>query len=73
MKKITLVIIKIHERFISAGLKSLFGGGCRFNPTCSVYAQEAIVKFGLIKGLSLSAGRLARCHPLGGAGHDPIP
>lgn len=46
---------------------------CRFTPTCSQYAVEALKKHGLIKGLWLTVRRLLRCHPWGGSGYDPVP
>ena len=46
---------------------------CRFTPTCSNYAIEAIRKHGPIKGTALSAFRILRCNPLGGSGYDPVP
>ena len=46
---------------------------CRFTPTCSEYAREAIVKHGPIKGLYLAIRRILRCHPWGGSGYDPVP
>lgn len=46
---------------------------CRFLPTCSSYAREAIEKHGPCTGLWLALKRLARCHPWGGSGHDPVP
>jgi hypothetical protein len=46
---------------------------CRFLPTCSDYAQEAIHKYGFLKGTLLSIRRLLRCHPWGGSGYDPVP
>ena len=49
------------------------GGACRFVPSCSVYAAEAIEQHGALKGTVLAARRLARCHPLGGSGLDPVP
>ncbi len=47
--------------------------GCRFLPTCSTYAEEAIRRHGPLRGMSLAARRLARCHPWGGHGVDPVP
>ena len=46
---------------------------CRFTPTCSQYALEALRKHGPIKGLYLTVRRIARCHPWGGSGYDPVP
>ncbi len=64
-------------RFYRAVLSPLFPPACRFQPTCSHYAIDAIQTHGPLKGLGLAARRLARCHPiswLGGAsGYDPVP
>ncbi len=49
------------------------GFNCRYHPTCSAYAMEALKNHGGIKGSWLAAKRIARCHPWGGAGHDPVP
>ena len=46
---------------------------CRFIPTCSTYAYEAVETFGAVRGGLLAARRLARCHPWGGHGYDPVP
>ena len=46
---------------------------CRYSPTCSQYALEALKKYGIIKGVSLTFKRLIKCHPWGGSGYDPIP
>ncbi|PVH29958.1 membrane protein insertion efficiency factor YidD [Pararhodobacter oceanensis] len=49
------------------------GHGCRFQPTCSAYALEALERHGALKGSYLAAHRIARCNPLGGNGYDPVP
>jgi putative membrane protein insertion efficiency factor len=49
------------------------GHGCRYQPTCSVYALQALETHGAFKGSWLALKRIARCHPWGGAGHDPVP
>lgn len=49
------------------------GHGCRFQPTCSVYALEALDRHGALKGSALAAHRICRCHPWGGHGYDPVP
>jgi hypothetical protein len=58
-------------------LSPMLGPRCRFHPTCSAYAQEAITRHGIAKGGVLSLRRLARCHPIpwlgGGQGFDPVP
>lgn len=54
-------------------LGPLMGGHCRFHPSCSHYAIEAYQTWGPLKGTWLTAKRLARCHPLGGHGFDPVP
>lgn len=46
---------------------------CRFTPTCSEYARQAILKHGPVKGLALAIWRILRCNPCGGSGYDPVP
>jgi uncharacterized protein len=60
-------------RGYKVALSPLFAGSCRFVPSCSEYASEAVTKFGVLRGGWLAARRLARCHPLGPYGLDPVP
>jgi putative membrane protein insertion efficiency factor len=54
-------------------LSPLIGRQCRYLPTCSAYAEEALIRHGPWRGSALAAGRLCRCHPFGGSGYDPVP
>ena len=60
-------------RFYQKCISPLFPPVCRFTPTCSQYAVEALRKHGPIKGLYLSVKRILRCNPWGGSGYDPVP
>jgi len=64
-----IAVIKIYQWVISPWL----GPKCRFTPTCSHYATEALKKHGLFKGFWLSLKRISKCHPWGGSGYDPVP
>jgi hypothetical protein len=72
---ILLFALRIYRVTLSPVLTALCGpvGGCRFTPTCSVYAMEAIREHGAGKGSWLAAKRICRCQPWGGCGHDPVP
>lgn len=64
-----LLPIYFYKRCISPILPPM----CRFTPSCSTYAVEALKKHGPLKGLYLAVRRILRCHPWGGCGHDPVP
>jgi hypothetical protein len=67
--KILLAAIRGYQLFLSP----IFGGWCRFEPSCSVYASEAIRMHGARRGAWLALKRLAKCHPFGSHGFDPVP
>ena len=69
MRSLFIGIIKLYQILISP----LLGPNCRFHPTCSHYAIEAIAKHGVLKGGYLSVRRLIKCHPLHEGGLDPVP
>ena len=64
-----LFIIKLYQKLISPFLPS----SCRFQPTCSHYAKDALLTHGILKGSFLGIKRVLKCHPWGGSGHDPVP
>jgi hypothetical protein len=72
-----ILVFAIHAYRWTASPAQLFlfgpAGGCRFTPTCSQYAMEAVRSRGFLTGSSLAAKRICRCHPWGGCGHDPVP
>ncbi|MFU8768336.1 MAG: membrane protein insertion efficiency factor YidD [Desulfotignum sp.] len=69
IKQLLLILIKFYQFFISP----LTGQNCRFYPSCSAYAVEAVEKYGSLKGSWLAAGRILRCHPFHAGGFDPVP
>lgn len=60
-------------RFYQLCISPMLGPSCRFTPTCSQYAVEALRKHGPLKGSWLAVRRICRCHPWGGSGYDPVP
>ena len=69
MRFFAILLIMIYQKIISPA----FPPSCRYVPTCSQYAKEAIIKHGFLKGLYLATRRLLRCHPFHAGGYDPIP
>lgn len=69
MKALALFLIRLYQLTLSP----LLGTRCRYHPTCSVYAQEAIMRYGFFRGALLGARRLIRCHPFHEGGIDPVP
>ncbi|MEK6734654.1 MAG: membrane protein insertion efficiency factor YidD [Pseudomonadota bacterium] len=69
LKKSLIILVKIYQKAISP----FNMGCCRFTPTCSNYAIEALNKHGVMIGGWLILKRIIRCHPWGGSGYDPIP
>jgi hypothetical protein len=66
-----LLVLGVHTYRVTLG--SLLGGACRFAPSCSSYAIEALEEHGALRGSTLAARRLLRCHPLCAGGYDPVP
>jgi putative membrane protein insertion efficiency factor len=69
MQQLAVVAIKVYQRAISPFIPP----SCRYYPSCSEYARQAIEKHGLLKGLILAVMRIARCHPWHAGGVDPVP
>ena len=69
MKRLIIGIIRFYQRCISAYTPP----ACRFTPTCSAYAIEAVERFGVLKGGFLAVRRILRCNPWGKYGYDPVP
>ena len=69
MQKILVMLLKVYQYLVSPG----FGQTCRFYPSCSCYAIEAVEKRGVLMGLWLTIRRIGRCHPWHPGGFDPVP
>lgn len=68
--RVALFVLSVYKAYLSV----LFAGTCRFEPTCSLYAYEAVERFGVLRGSWLALKRLARCQPLSRKfGYDPVP
>jgi putative membrane protein insertion efficiency factor len=69
LSKLFILLIRFYQLSISP----MLGQNCRYDPTCSQYAIEALKKYGVFKGGWLGIKRISSCHPWGGHGHDPVP
>jgi len=69
MSRFARLLIRLYQY----GLSPWLGTNCRFEPSCSHYAEEALNRHGVSKGGLMALKRLLRCHPFGGHGHDPVP
>jgi putative membrane protein insertion efficiency factor len=69
MARLLMALVRGYRYFLSPWL----GSACRFEPTCSLYALEALRQHGALTGSRLTTGRLLRCHPWCAGGHDPVP
>ncbi len=69
IRKILIYTVRLYQKFLSPFL----GAQCRYTPTCSQYAVEALQKHGALKGSWLALKRILSCNPWGGHGHDPVP
>jgi len=69
IRALLLGFIRLYQLTLSPWL----GLQCRYDPTCSKYAAEALERFGVVRGVWLAAKRLGRCHPWGRSGYDPVP
>ena len=73
IRSVLVTILILPVRFYQKFISPLTPPSCRFTPTCSQYAVEALRKHGPVNGLWLAIRRILRCHPWGGSGYDPVP
>ncbi len=70
--RLFIAAVRVYQRTLSPLLAVLFRSGCRFHPTCSEYAVQAVARYGVWRGAARALGRLLRCHPFHPGGHDPL-
>lgn len=73
LRKVFTQLLLLPIYFYKGAISPFTPPSCRFTPSCSVYAIEALKKYGPLKGLYLALRRILRCHPWGGHGYDPVP
>lgn len=73
ISRATVWVMCLPVKFYQGAISPMFPAACRYTPTCSQYAIEALRKHGPVKGTWLAIRRIMRCHPWGGHGYDPVP
>lgn len=73
LRRLLVMLLVASIRFYQVAISPLSPPSCRFTPSCSEYARQAIIKHGPFKGLYLAVWRILRCNPWGGSGYDPVP
>ena len=73
ISRVLVWLLVMPIRFYQTSISPLTPPSCRFTPSCSEYARQAIIKHGPFKGLYLAIWRILRCNPWGGSGYDPVP
>ena len=73
MRKAAAIILKLFFSLYRGLISPILGPGCRFEPSCSHFSEQAISRHGFFRGVSLSLARIARCHPFHPGGYDPVP
>ena len=69
IQRVAIGMVRIYQWMVAP----ILGPACRFEPSCSEYTSEAIMRHGLVRGAWLGVCRIGRCHPLGESGYDPVP
>ena len=73
LRSVAVALLSVPVHIYRFAISPLFPASCRYTPTCSQYALQALKKHGPAKGLWLTLKRICRCHPWGGCGYDPVP
>ncbi|HWN57856.1 MAG TPA: membrane protein insertion efficiency factor YidD [Methylomirabilota bacterium] len=72
-RSVAVGVVAIYRAALSPVIHAMNGPACRFEPSCSVYARDAIAEYGIFRGGAMALWRIARCNPIGGHGYDPVP